>query len=158
MNVPEQIAKHLREIHFGGSWTDSDLKSHLAGVTREQAMTKIGTLNTIAGLVYHINYFVAAVLPVLRGGILDANDRYSFDHPAITSDADWEKLVEKTFADAEACASLIEQLPENKLSEDFTNAKYGSYYRNLHGLTEHAHYHLGQIVLIKKLIASGITK
>ena len=33
--------------------------------------------------------------------------------------------------------------------------KYGTYYRNFHGLIEHAHYHLGQIVLIKKLVAAS---
>ena len=33
--------------------------------------------------------------------------------------------------------------------------KYGNYFRNLTGIIEHLHYHLGQIVLIKKLIAEG---
>jgi hypothetical protein len=28
--------------------------------------------------------------------------------------------------------------------------KYGNYYRNIHGIIEHIHYHLGQIVLIEK--------
>ncbi len=47
---------------------------------------------------------------------------------------------------------LIAQLPEGKLWEDFADKKYGSYYRNLQGIIEHTHYHLGQIVLIKKML------
>jgi len=43
-------------------------------------------------------------------------------------------------------------LPESKLSETFLDEKYGNYYRNIHGIIEHTHYHLAQIVLIKKLL------
>ncbi len=46
----------------------------------------------------------------------------------------------------------IEQLPESKLWETFSDEKYGNYYRNIHGIIEHSHYHLGQIVLIKKIL------
>jgi hypothetical protein len=43
-------------------------------------------------------------------------------------------------------------MPDAKLTEYFSEEKYGNWYRNLHGIIEHAHYHLGQIVLLKKLI------
>lgn len=102
-----------------------------------------------------MNYFVSAVLKVMQGGPLDAKDKYSFDHPPIQSQADWEKLLEKTWSDAEALAGLIEQLPESKLEETFVDEKYGSYYRNLLGIIEHIHYHLGQIVVIKKILLQG---
>ena len=61
-------------------------------------------------------------------------------------------MLAKTWSDAETLANLIEQLPESRLWEDFSDNKYGNYYRNLHGIIEHCHYHLGQIVLIKKLL------
>ena len=152
MNTTQQIAKHFREIHFGGNWTASNLKDHLAGVTWQQATTKVYDFNTIATLVYHINYYVSAVLKVLEGGPLTASDKYSFDVPLIKSEEDWQQLVHKTFAEAESFALLVEQLPENKLWEDFSDQKYGNYYRNLHGIIEHSHYHLGQLVLIKKIV------
>jgi hypothetical protein len=52
---------------------------------------------------------------------------------------------------------MIEQLPETKLWEDFWGEKYGNFYRNFHGIIEHGHYHLGQIVLIKKIIQQAKT-
>jgi hypothetical protein len=152
MNLTTQIAKHLREVHFGGNWTSSNLKSHLAGITWQQATTKVYSLNTIAALVYHMNYYVSAILKVLQGGPLDARDKYSFDLPSILSQEDWEGLLNKTWTDAQNLATLIEQLPESKLAETFADEKYGNYYRNLHGLIEHIHYHLGQIVLVKKIL------
>ena len=152
MNLTTQIAKHFKEVHFGVNWSWSNIKEHLADVSWQQATTKVYTFNTIAALVYHMNYFVCAATKVLQGGPLDAKDIYSFDHPLIESQEDWERMVNKTWSDAETFASLVEQMPEQQLWEDFSDNKYGNYYRNIHGVIEHCHYHLGQIVLIKKII------
>ena len=152
MSLTAQIAKHFRDVHFGGNWTSVNLKEALADVTWQQATTKIYSLNTIATLVFHMNYYVSAVLKVLEGGPLDAHDKYSFDHQPILSQEDWEKLLNKTWTDAEKFAGLIEQMPESKLGETFSDEKYGTYYKNLHGIIEHIHYHLGQIVLIQKIL------
>lgn len=152
MNLTKQIAKHFREIHFGGNWTSVNLKVTLADVTWQQATTQVHSFNTIATLVFHINYYVSAVLKVLQGNPLEAHDKYSFDHPAILSQDDWEKLLDKTWTDAEVFAGMVEQFPDSMLGETFADEKYGNYYRNFHGIIEHAHYHLGQIVLIKKIL------
>ena len=152
MNLSIQIAKQLRDVHFGGNWTFSNLKDNLAGVTWQQATKKVYSFNTIAALVYHINYYVNAVTRVLQGNPINAKDMYSFDHPPIVSEEDWKKLVEKTWIDAENFANLVEQLPDNRLGEDFWENKYGTIYRNITGVIEHIHYHLGQIVLIKKIV------
>lgn len=152
MSLPKDLAKHFREVYFSGNWTASNLKTQLEGVSWEQANTRIYDLNTMVALVYHIHYYVRAVLGVLEGGSLDARDRYSFDHPDIKSQDDWNRLLEATWAEAERFASHIEELPEQKLSETFVDEKYGSYQRNVMGVIEHTHYHLGQIALIKKII------
>src|SRR6185369_7257770 len=97
MNLSIQIAKQLRDVHFGGNWTFSNLKDNLAGVTWQQATKKVYSFNTIAALVYHMNYYVNAVTRVLQGNPINAKDKYSFDHPSIMSEDDWKKLVEKTW-------------------------------------------------------------
>ena len=152
MNLSAQIAKHFRDIHFGGNWTSVNLKQTLENVDWKQATTKVYSFNTIAVLVFHINYYVSAVTKVLLGGPLDAHDKYSFDLSPIQSQEDWEKLLQKMWTEAENFATLVEQLSENKFGEVFSDEKYGNYYRNLHGIIEHTHYHLGQIILIKKLL------
>ncbi|HET9825195.1 MAG TPA: DinB family protein [Chitinophagaceae bacterium] len=152
MNLPSQIAKQLRDLLYGGNWTGSNVKQHLVDVTWQQAMTKVDSLNTIVALVYHMNYYMVALVKVMQGGPLDAHDKYSFDHPSIESQQDWEKLLNRFWADAEALAGLIEQLPGSRLEENFLDGKYGTWYRNVAGVIEHTHYHLGQVVLIKKMI------
>ena len=152
MQLTAQIAKHLRDVHFGGNWTSVNLKDTLENITWQQATTKFQSFNTIATLVYHMHYYIAAVAGVLRSEPLTAKDQYSFNHPPITSQEDWNELLNRTWKDAEDFASLIEQLPDSKLSETFVDEKYGNYYRNLHGIIEHLHYHLGQIVIMKKFL------
>jgi len=152
MNITGQIAKLFKDVYYGGNWTAVNFKESLADVTWQQATTKVYSFNTIATLVYHTNYYVSAVLRVLKGEPLHAKDKYSFDHPPIQSEEDWERLLDKTWADSNNFAMLVEQLPEHRLWDTFIDEKYGNYYRNIHGVIEHCHYHLGQIVLIKKIL------
>jgi hypothetical protein len=152
MQTTHLLAKHLKEVHLGENWTWSNLKDNLEGISWQQATTKIHSLNTIAVLVYHINYYIVAQTKVLQGGFLDSHDKDSFDCPPITSQEDWEQLVQKTLNDAENLANIIEKLSDNLLDETFVLEKYGTYYRNFLGVIEHTHYHLGQIALLKKLV------
>lgn len=154
MNLTNQIANHFRQVHFGGNWTSVNLQATLADVDWQKATTQIESFNSIASLLFHINYYVSEVLKVLKGAPLLAHDQLSFDCPPIHSAEDWNALQDKAWADAAAFASLLEQLPDSILTENFTDEKYGNYYRNFHGIIEHTHYHLGQIVIIKKMLSN----
>lgn len=150
--MTSQLSKHFHDVFFGGNWTFSNVRDNLKDVTWQQATTKVSTLNTIAVLVYHINYFVEAQLKVLNGKPLDSHDKFSFDCPPIHSKEDWEKLIDTVLTNAGKATELIAKLPDSKLTEDFTDKKYGNYMRNILGIIEHTHYHLGQIAVIRKML------
>lgn len=158
ISLPEHLANHFRQVHFGGNWTAVNLKDTLEGITWQQAVTRVETLNTIAALVFHINYYVKAILKVLKGEALEAHDRYSFDVPEIESNESWESLLNETWEDAREFSALVEKLPESRLWENFAGEKYGTYLRNIQGVTEHTHYHLGQVVVIKKHLLQATVK
>lgn len=151
MTITAEIARHLREVYFGKNWTWVNIRQHTADLDWKQAVAKVGSLNTIVALVYHIDYYVCAITRVLEGKPIAANDKFSFDHPEISSQEDWQMLLNKSWENATHLASLIEAFPDNRLGEIFVDEKYGTHYRNFQGLLEHTHYHLGQIVLVKKL-------
>lgn len=155
MNLTELIAKHIRDVHFGGNWTTSNMSDVLADIEWTAAVKKVDSFNTIAMLVFHINYYVDAIIKVLEGKSLDANDKYSYDLPPIQSQEDWLNLVNKSLRQAEEISALIEKLPDSILQQDFVDKQYGNYFRNFHGLIEHTHYHLGQIVILKKMIMNN---
>ena len=152
MPLPSQIAAQLRAVHFGGNWTSVNFRDTLKDVDWQDALKKLDNLNSIATLFFHATYYVPVLLKVLQGGPLDAKDEYSFQMPVIQSQEDWDRLLASAWKNAEEAAAMVESIPESKLSETFTDEKYGSYFRNITGIIEHLHYHLGQIVFLKKLI------
>lgn len=152
MELANEIAKQVRDFYRGENYTGVNLHQALAGITWQEATTKLQSHNTIAALVYHIHYYVHAVHEVLQGRALTAHDKYSFDVPFITSEKEWKEFLEEVWSEGEAFAKQIEQLPDNKFIETFVDERYGSYYRNIQGSIEHANYHLGQISFIKKLL------
>jgi hypothetical protein len=154
MSLTKQIAEHFKQVHFGGNWTAVNLTTTLADIDWQMATAKVYGLNSIAILVFHMNYYVSEVmLKVMQGIPVTAHDKFSFDMPPIQSQDDWEKLLQKTWNDAGQFIALMEQLDDSKLQDTFITEKFGNYYRNLSGIIEHTHYHLGQIAIIKKIIA-----
>lgn len=158
LNLTKATAFRFRAVFFGGNWTSVNLTDTLHAVDWQTAMLKTEVTNSIAELVFHIGYYVREVLKVLRGGPLVAHDRYSFDLPPIPGELEWKTLVEDTLDQARQFADEIERMPESRLAEDFHESKYGTYLRNIDGIIEHTHYHLGQILLLKKLSTGGILK
>lgn len=148
-----QLARRFREVMLDGLWiANTNFKDQLSDVTWEQAVTRVGSLNTIAMLTFHIDYYIAGLVKVFEDGDLDIKDKYSFDLTPIESQEQWENLLTKLWMDSEKFAELLEKMPDSKLDEIFVDEKYGTYQRNIDGMIEHAYYHLGQITLIKKLL------
>lgn len=153
MKSTEEIASRFREIIFNGTWVaNTNYKHQLDDLDWETATKKVGSLNTIAILAQHIHYYINGINNVFRGGTLDIKDVYSFDFPAIQSQKDWEVFLSKFWNDSTSFASSIEQMPDEKLDAVFVDAKYGTYRRNIDAMIEHSYYHLGQIVLLKKML------
>ncbi|MCA0933450.1 DUF1572 domain-containing protein [Lutimonas saemankumensis] len=152
MALSKEIARQIREMHFGSNWTGSSLKDQLQDLDWKKATISFDSLNSIALLIFHSNYYIDKTLYALKYGKLEAHDKFSFDLPTINSDREWQDFLSKVWGDAEEFAAYIEKMPDEKLWEIMIEEKYGTYYRNFLGIIEHFHYHLGQITLLKKLI------
>ncbi len=151
MDLSGAIARHYRGFVFGGNATGVNLRDTLAGVTVEMANARVGEHNTIAALVFHMQYFTGGIMEVLRGGELTIRDKYSFDAPHIATEGAWRAYVEQVLAQAETFATVIEAWPAERWGETFVKTGYGSYYDNVTGNLEHQHYHLGQVAMLKAL-------
>ena len=150
------IAGRLREVLLNGHWiANTNYKEQILSIGWQQAIQKVDSLNTIAALTYHINYYLEGLLNALENGILEIHDKYSFDFPPINSELDWKKLVTTFLSNSEKFASKVEQMEDSVFDQQFIDAKYGSYLRNIEGVIEHSYYHLGQISLIRKMISQN---
>jgi len=154
MKNTAEIANRFREIILNGTWVaNTNYKNQLENLDFKIAVSPIQKLNTISVLAQHIHYYISGINTVLKGGTLDIKDKFSFDFPAINSQQEWKTFLNKFWNDTEEFAKLVEQMPDEKLNEIFVDEKYGTYKRNIDAMIEHSYYHLGQIVLLKKLLA-----
>lgn len=146
------LADRIREVFLNGTWiANTNYKATLETTDWEMAVQKLYTANSIAALTYHVNYYLAGLLKVFRGGKLEISDAFSFDMPSINGPTDWSDLVASILDNAEAFAQIIESMEDAALDLPFVDAQYGSILRNIEGVIEHSYYHLGQIVLLKKI-------
>ena len=130
MKKNKELADRFREVFLDGTWVaNTNYKKVLEAVSYKKATTKVNSLNTIAVLTFHINYYVAGVLNVFEGGKLEIRDKYSFDAPKITSESEWISLKNTLFTNAEKFANYIENLSETELESVFVDKKYGTYYK-----------------------------
>ncbi|MEO6167343.1 MAG: DUF1572 domain-containing protein [Chitinophagales bacterium] len=153
MNLAKELSNRVRQVFLDGTWiANTNYNDQLIELNWEQAVVKFENLNSVAALTYHINYYLAGILNVFKGGKLEIHDKYSFDMPAVTSESDWALLRESLFKNAASFAQYVEGMDDVRLEEDFVDKKYGSYIRNIEGVIEHSYYHLGQVSLIIKLL------
>lgn len=153
MERKSDLTNRLQEVLLNGYWiANTNFKEQIETVTWKEANQKIRTLNSIAALTFHVNYYLDGLLSVLKGGPLTIRDKYSFDLPPIESEADWQKLKDEFIHNAELFIEAVANLSDELLDEPFVDEKYGTYFRNIEGVIEHAYYHLGQVSLIKKML------
>ena len=153
MENAQTIAGRFREVILNGTFiARTNYNDQLTGLSWQIATTSLHQSNSIALLAQHVHYYIVGIKTVLQGGALSIRDKYSFDFPPVTSQAQWEAFLSRFWKDAEEFAQLVEQMPEQKFSEVFFDEQYGTYQRNIEAMIEHSYYHLGQVVLIKKLL------
>jgi len=151
MKSTVEIANRFREVILNGTWiANTNFKDQLENLDWKIAVSPVQNLNTIAVLAQHIHYYINGINQVFKGGTLDIKDKFSFDFAPIHSQEQWTSFLTRFWNDAEEFASLVEQMPDEKLDESFVEVQYGTYKRNIEAMIEHSYYHLGQIVLIKK--------
>jgi len=152
MQLNDLLAAHLKEVYEGDNWTDVNIADTIKDVTWQQAQQQTpGSINTIASLLHHLYYWNGIIMQRLKGSNPSIPETNGFNIGIFKNEADWDALKQKTHESFLQLAELIKSFPEEKLSETYASGK-SSYYKNFAGITEHAHYHLGQIVIVKKLL------
>lgn len=153
MENAKQLASRFREVILNGTWVaNTNFKQQLDGLSLTTATTSYHGLNSMAVLAQHIHYYIKGITQVFEGGNLEIKDKYSFDFAPLHSTSEWENFLTVFWNDAAAFADWVEQMTPEKLNAVFAEEKYGTYQRNIEGMIEHSYYHLGQIVLLKKLL------
>jgi uncharacterized damage-inducible protein DinB len=154
MENNRELAKRFSDVIFNNSWVaNNSYKNQLTDLPLEVVLFKYQSLHNIAALAQHVHYYIAGILNVFNGGNLDIKDIYSFNFPPINTIEQWHTFLAVFWTDAASFTQKLEEMGEDTLNSIFVKKEYGTYHFNINTLIEHSYYHLGQIVLIKKLIS-----
>ena len=154
MENNRELAKRFSDVILNNSWVaNNSYKNQLTDLPLEVVLFKYQSLHSIAALTQHVHYYIAGILSVFNGGNLDIKDIYSFDFPPINTIEQWHSFLAVFWTDAASFTQKLEEMDENTLNSIFVKKEYGTYHFNINTLIEHSYYHLGQIVLLKKLIS-----
>jgi uncharacterized damage-inducible protein DinB len=152
MTQNKDLADRLKEVVLEGYWiANTNFNDQLIDMDWKAATKKIKPTHSIADLAQHIHYYISGLLNVFNTGKLEIQDKFSFSFPPIKSQKSWDEFKDKLWKDTAELCQLIERMTPEELNQDFVDKRYGSYQRNIEALIEHSYYHLGQIVLIKKI-------
>ena len=154
MENNRELAKRFSDVILNNSWVaNNSYKNQLTDLPLEVVLFKYQSLHNIAALAQHVHYYIAGILNVFNGENLDIKDIYSFDFPPINTIEQWHTFLAIFWTDAASFTQKLEEMDKNTLNSIFVKKEYGTYHFNINTLIEHSYYHLGQIVLIKKLIS-----
>ena len=152
MKLTSLIAQHLIEVHEGNNWTDVSLADMLKDISAEEAATPTeASPNTIASLLHHITFWNRLMIKRMQGINVLVDEKNGYDMPPIETEEDWQQLQMDNNISAHELAAAIAGFDESLLSESLILGG-STGYKNLQGTVEHVHYHLGQMVILKKLI------
>jgi len=152
MKITELIAQHLLEVHEGNNWTEVDVTQTLRDVTRAEATYRtIASPNTIAALLRHLTFWNRVIVKRINGIRVEEPEDNGYFVPDLLEEADWEQLKADNLKSAHELAAAIRQFDVDALEQPIL-PEHSTAYRNLQGSVEHVHYHLGQMVILKKLI------
>lgn len=148
-----RFQKQLK-VHYGGTpWIDISIKPTLKSITAKQAAVKIGELNSIWQIVNHMIGWRKALFGRIKDKpVPHTKDNYIWEVKN-TSPAAWKKTLAQ-FDKSQKEIKVFIAKQKDELFDKVSPASGYSYYELAQAITIHDTYHLGQIILIKKLLES----
>ncbi|WP_433832890.1 DinB family protein [Flavobacterium anhuiense] len=152
MSESTRISNLYQSIYNGNPWLEVNLDNTLKNITAEQAYRKINpNLNTIWEIVNHLIQWRRNILERMQGEVIKTPDHNYFVPVLDPSEVAWEQSLQTLAKSQDSWTAFFENFDDADLAKIYVNNGH-TYYEHLHGIIQHDVYHLGQIVILKKLL------
>jgi len=156
MNIAQHASQHYYEAFYGDNWSEIDYKEVLDGLSFTEAVSITpASANSIAAIIYHVTFYSKTILQRLQGNNPKINEANGFDMPEIKIESGWQTLKQLFFEAANDLTAAIKNIPEEKWDKPIFEY-HDTFYKTVAGATEHAYYHLGQILILKKVLRNNV--
>ncbi|REH01136.1 DinB family protein [Flavobacterium aquicola] len=148
----KRISKLYQSIYNGNPWLEVTLENTLKDVTAEQAYRKINpNLNTIWEIVHHLIQWRKNILRRVQGETIITPDHNYFVPIIDPSEVAWAQSLQTLAKSQESWNAFFEEFDDADFDKIYVNNNH-TYYEHIHGIIQHDTYHLGQIVILKKML------
>lgn len=152
MKDTDRIIKLFMDLYDGSPWLGVNWIDTLKTVSVEKASIRIAEdRNTIWEILNHVIHWRRNVQQRLQGDTITTPDHNYILPVTDTSSKAWQLTLEEFKLSQQKWLDFIERFDENQFSNIYPN-NHMTYYEHIHGILQHDAYHLGQIVLLAKLI------
>jgi uncharacterized damage-inducible protein DinB len=152
MKEAKRIKKLFEDLYDGSPWIDVTIMDTLKSISAQRAAKKIAPgRNSVWQIVNHIIAWRENVLLRVQGNIIITPNNNYFIEIDNVSEAEWQKTLERLANSQDQWIRFLENFDESKFETIYPSNKM-SYYEHIHGILQHDAYHLGQIVLLSKLV------
>lgn len=149
MTEMDRITRLLEKTFDQQPWYGSSIMEILKTVNPLIVNQRVGDVHSIAELVEHmVSWRTFAAKRLLGDAQFEINDSTNFP-----ISQNWENTIKRLLQSQEELVMAAKQFPEERLNELVPSNQFRyTFYTLLHGIVQHDVYHLGQIVLLKKVI------
>jgi uncharacterized damage-inducible protein DinB len=152
MKETQRITKLFEDLYDGDPWIDVTILGVLKNVSAQQAAKKIAPgRNSIWQIVNHIISWRENVLLRVQGTVINTPNNNYFIEIADISETAWQQSLERLQNSQQQWIAFLKHFNESDFDKIYPTNKM-SYFEHIHGIIQHDAYHLGQIVLLTKLI------
>ncbi|HMQ79809.1 MAG TPA: DinB family protein [Ignavibacteria bacterium] len=147
----QNINKLLKDHYNGVPWIDITIAGTLKTLTAKQAAIKIDGLNSVWQIVNHMISWRNALIARVKDKPARHPDNNFFWEVKDTTAKAWKDTLKKFEKSQKEIIVFLGKQKDSHL-EKISPASGYSYYELVMAIIIHDTYHLGQIVLIKKMI------
>ncbi|MCF6132172.1 DinB family protein [Flavobacterium wongokense] len=152
MTEQQRISSLFEKLYHGDPWIDINIVSTLSSLTAGEASKRVlPNCNTIWEITNHLISWRQNVLQRVHGNTLKTPSHNYFVEVKDTTEEAWTEVLKKL----EETQSHWLHFLKNVKIEDFEKqypVNNMTYYEHIQGIIQHDAYHLGQIVLLSKLL------
>ena len=150
MSEISRISKQLKLAYEGEAWHGPAVLELLDDVDARAASARpIAKAHTIWELTLHIAGWEDVIRRRLEGEVCTLSDADNFPDVKDNSENAWRKAIEFLKHNHDQLMKTIDALPDSRLTDRVPGKNY-DVYTMLHGATQHALYHAGQIAVLKR--------
>ncbi len=149
-----KVNKLIKDHYNGNPWIDTTIATTLKQLSAKQAAAKTGGLNSIWQIVNHMIMWRTALIGRVMDKPIAHPDNNYIEEIKDTSAATWKQTIKRFERSQKDITSFLGN-SEDELLEKVSPSSGYSYFELVMSIVIHDSYHLGQIVLIKKMMEEG---